>query len=155
MLADLGVADRPLYLVSSNTHSLANLFSGLPRTHEDEVVRWIDRDGPPDLRDELERFREGRARGSWENFLYYAGRDALEPRATGVTHRSSGTALRVSAQVMPLERLQPELFDPRLSDVDPGSRSVARPRRVQHPARDHDRIRPPSAASTCWARQRR
>ena len=28
------------------------------------------------------------------------------------------TALRVSAQVMPLERLQPELFDPRLGDVD-------------------------------------
>jgi hypothetical protein len=126
MLAELGVADRPLYLVSSNTHSLANLLSGLPRTHEDEVVRWIDRAGPQDLRDELGRFREGRARGSWENFLYYAGRDALEPRsaeerATGVTHLSSETALRVSAQVMPLERLRPELFDSRLSDVDPAA----------------------------------
>jgi Family of unknown function (DUF6909) len=123
MLAELGVADRPLYLVSSNTHSLANLFSGVPRTHEDEVVRWIDRAGPQDLRGELERFREGRARGSWENFLYYAGRSALEPRgaeerSAGVTHLSSETALRVSAQIMPLERLRPELFDSRLGDVD-------------------------------------
>jgi hypothetical protein len=122
-LAELGVADRPLYLVSSNTHSLANLFTGVPRTHEAEVVSWVGRAGPADLRDELERFREGRARGSWENFLYYAGRDALEPRgaeerAAGVTHLSSQTALRVSAQVMPLERLRPELFDSRLGDVD-------------------------------------
>jgi hypothetical protein len=122
-LAELGVADRPLYLVSSNTHSLANVFTGVPRTHEAEVVSWVTRAGSAELREELERFREGRARGSWENFLYYAGRDALEPRgaeerAAGVTHLSSETALRVSAQVMPLERLRPELFDSRLGDVD-------------------------------------
>src|ERR671916_529363 len=41
-----------------------------------------------------------------------------EERAAGVTHLSSETALRVSAQVMPLDRLRPELFDPRLGDVD-------------------------------------
>jgi hypothetical protein len=130
MLAELGVADRPLYLVSSNTHSLSNLFTGVPRTHEAEVVSWVDREGTVDLREELERFREGRARGSWENFLYYAGRDALEPRgaeerAAGVTHLSSETALRVSAQVMPLERLRPELFDSRLGDVDPAALGAA------------------------------
>ena len=122
-MEELGVADRPLYLVSSNTHSLANLFTGVPRTHEDEIVRWVEQQGTPDLRDELSRFREQRARGAWENFLYYAGRDALEPRgeverAAGVTHLSSTTALRISAQIMPLERLRPELFDPRLGDVD-------------------------------------
>jgi hypothetical protein len=130
MLAELGVADRPLYLVSSNTHSLANVFTGVPRTHEEEVVRWITHVGPPDLREELERFREGRARGSWENFLYYAGRDALEPRAAeersaGVTHLSSETALRVSAQIMPLDRLRPELFDSRLGDVDAAALGAA------------------------------
>jgi hypothetical protein len=129
-LAELGVADRPLYFVSSNTHSLANLFTGVPRTHEDEVVGWVERSGPADLRDELARFRDGRARSSWENFLYYAGRDALEPRgseerAAGVTHLSSSTALRISAQVMPLERLRPERFDPRLGDVDPGRLAAA------------------------------
>jgi hypothetical protein len=122
-LTELGADDRPLYLVSSNSHSLANLLTGIPRTHENEVVAWVERAGPPDLRAELARFREGRARGSWENFLYYSGRDALEPRgdderAAGVTHISSTTALRVSAQVMPLDRLRPELFDPRLGDVD-------------------------------------
>ena len=122
-LAELGVADRPMYLVSSNTHSLSNLFTGIPRTHEDEVVAWVEREAPGDLRSELARFRDERARGSWENFLYYAGRDALEPRgaeerAAGITHLSSRTGLRVSAQVMPLERLRPELFDRRLGDID-------------------------------------
>jgi hypothetical protein len=122
-LRELGVADRPLYLVSSNPHSLANLFTGIPRTHEAEVVSWIEREGPEDLREELQRFRDHRARGSWENFLYYSARTALAPRGeeertAGVTHLSSTTALRVSAQVMPLDRLRPELFDPRLGDVD-------------------------------------
>jgi hypothetical protein len=122
-LAELGVDDRPLYLVSSNTHSLANLLTGIPRTHEKDVVAWVERDGPPDLRAELARFRDHRARGSWENFLYYSAREALEPRgaeerAAGVTHLSSETALRVSAQVMPLDRLRPELFDPRIGEVD-------------------------------------
>ena len=122
-LAELGIDDRPLYLVSSNTHSLSNLLTGIPRTHEEEVVRWVERDGPEDLRQELARFRDHRARGSWENFLYYAGREALVPRgaeerAAGVTHLSSETALRVSAQVIPLDRLNPELFDPRIGDVD-------------------------------------
>ena len=129
-LAELAADDRPLYLVSSNTHSLANLLTGVPRVHEQEVVGWVERQGPADLREELGRFREQRARGAWENFLYYSGRDALEPRgaeerAAGVTHISSTTALRVSAQVMPLDRLKPELFDPRLGDVDASALSSA------------------------------
>jgi len=169
-LADLGVADRPLYLVSSNTHSLSNLFTGVPRTHEDQVVRWIAREGPEELRDELERFRGGEAQGSWENFLYYAGRDALDPRAeeeraAGVTHLSSATALRVSAQVMPLERLRPELFDPRLGDVDADALAAARGVivNIEYPLglaaynilREITRRRTRSGASTCSARRRR
>jgi hypothetical protein len=129
----LGGGDRPIYLVSSNLHSLVNLVTGAPRTREDEVVAWVEREGPEDLRGELARFREGRSEGSWENFLYYCARLALAPspeeeRAAGVTHLSSRTALRVSAQVLPLDRLRPELFDPRLGDVD--ARALARSRGV-------------------------
>jgi hypothetical protein len=130
-LEELGVADRPVYLVSSNTHSLANLLTGIPRTHESEILDWVERHGAPDLREELARLREGRTRGSWENFLYYCGRSAVRPSASeehdaGVTHLSSTTALRVSAQIMPLDRLRPELFDPRLGDVDRSALAAAR-----------------------------
>ena len=69
-----GLADRPLYFVSSNTHSLVNLLTETARAREPEIVAHIDAHGPEYLREELERFREGRAEGSWENFLYYGAR---------------------------------------------------------------------------------
>jgi hypothetical protein len=122
-LAALDVTDRPLYFVSSNLHAFVNLVTGIPRTHEDEVIAWVERDGPDYLRDELQRFRDGRTEGAWENFLYFCARTALAPRpeeerAAGVTHMSSHTALRVSAQVMPLQRMDPRLLDPRLGEID-------------------------------------
>jgi hypothetical protein len=134
-LADQGLQDRPLYFVSSNTHSLANLLTGTARSREADIVRWVERSGPPDLRAELVRFREGRAEGSWENFLYFCARlffeamsesseewrrRATEERAAGLTHLSSTTALRVSAQVVPLAALDPARLDPRLGEVDAG-----------------------------------
>jgi hypothetical protein len=129
-LGELGVADRPIYFVSSNLHSVVNLLTGIPRTHEDEVVRWVEQSGPDYLREELGRFREGRTEGAWENFLYFCARMALQPnpeeeRAAGVTHMSSHTALRVSTQVMPIAALQPALLDPRLGEVDPDALASA------------------------------
>ena len=128
-----GLSDRPVYFVSSNTHSLVNLVTDTARSREAEIVAHIDEHGPDYLRDELQKFREGRAEGSWENFLYFGARlfydakpeDGEEwkrrmegERAVGVTHLSSRTALRVSAQVMALDRLDPAGLDPRLGPLD-------------------------------------
>src|ERR671917_390885 len=44
---------------------------------------------------------------------------AGEEREVGITHISSRTALRVSAQVIAFDSLNPEWLDPRLGDVDP------------------------------------
>jgi hypothetical protein len=128
-----GLTDRPLYFVSSNTHSLVNLLTETARSGEAEIVAHIDEHGPDYLRGELQRFREGRAEGSWENFLYYGARLYFESRpedgpewqrrmalerAAGITHLSSSTALRVSAQVMALDRLDPAGMDPRLGPIE-------------------------------------
>ena len=128
-----GLAERPIYFVSSNTHSLVNLVTDTARSREADIVGHIDEHGPDYLRGELERFRDGRAEGSWENFLYFGARlfyDAMpedgeewkarmeSERAVGVTHLSSRTALRVSAQVMALDRLDPAGVDPRLGPID-------------------------------------
>ncbi len=43
---------------------------------------------------------------------------AEEERAVGITHISSRAALRVSAQVIALDTLDPRWLDPRLGDVD-------------------------------------
>ena len=132
-MEEQGLADRPLYFVSSNTHSLVNLLTATARSREEQIVGHIDEHGPEYLRGELQRFREGRAEGSWENLLYYGARLYYESRpeegeewqarmegerAVGITHLSSRTALRVSAQVMALDRLDPAGLDPRLGPID-------------------------------------
>jgi hypothetical protein len=132
-MGDQGLNDRPLYFVSSNLHSMVNLLTGTAREREDEIVRFIDEQGPDYLREELAKFREGRAEGSWENLLYYAARLYYESRpedgpewkarkqlerAAGITHLSSRTALRVSSQLMALDRLDPGGLDPRLGPID-------------------------------------
>jgi len=132
-LAEQGLLERPLYFVSSNTHSLVNLLVGTARTREREIIAWLEAQGPPELQAELRAFQAGAAEGSWENFLYFCAREyfssqpegseewerrSRDERAAGIAHLSSRTALRVSAQVIPLDRLDPAGFDPRLGDVD-------------------------------------
>jgi hypothetical protein len=132
-LADQDLVERPLYFVSSNTHSIVNIATGVARQREDALVKFVEDELPEDdiLRSELEAFREGRSEGSWENFLYFVarlyfdshGEEGREARRRseaecGVSHIRSSTALRVPAQIIPLSRLMPERMDPRLGDVD-------------------------------------
>src|SRR3954454_4050340 len=140
VLADQGLVDRPVYFISSNTHSVVNPLTASARSREPEIVSYVENHGPEYLREELERFREGRGEGSWENFLYFAAplyyaaepeegeawkRRAAEERAVGIHHISSSTALRVSAQVIELDRLDPAGLDPRLGAVDAGKLGAA------------------------------
>ncbi len=131
-LADEGLAERPLYFVSSNTHSLVNILTDAAREREDELVAFVETMAPDDiLRQELDAFRAGRTEGSWENFLYFVARlyfDArgaegsaerrAAERASGITHLRSQTALRVPAQIIPLAGLRHDALDPRLGAVD-------------------------------------
>lgn len=131
MMRSEGLLSRPVYFVSSNSHSLGNLVTGLARRHQDELVASVEHGGPDELRDELGAFREGRAEGNWDNFLYFAARmwqrgllsDAeraavrREERDAGVIAVSSRTALDVAAQVIALDRLDPTALDQRLGPV--------------------------------------
>jgi hypothetical protein len=131
-LAADGLADRPLYFVSSNTHSLVNIATGVAREREAELVAYVEALPEGDiLRQELARFREGRTEGSWENFLYFVARLYFEAHGPegraerrrleqecGVSHLPSRTALRVPAQIMPLAALDAGRLDPRLGSVD-------------------------------------
>jgi hypothetical protein len=132
-LTDQGLVDRPIYFVSSNPHSLVNLVTTRAGAGEDSIVSFVEAHGPDYLVEELDRFRSGRTEGSWENFLYYGARlyyaaqveDGPEwerrrkhERELGVTHLSSRTGLRVSAQVIQLNKLDPAGLDSRLGPVD-------------------------------------
>ena len=141
-MEEQGLGDRPVYFVSSNPHSMVNLVTATARSGETEVVKFIEQHGPQYLREELERFRDGRAEGSWENLLYFGARLLWESlpedgeewarrreaeHAIGVTHLSSRAALRVSSQIIALDKLDPAGLDPRLgSSTASGSRSPTR-----------------------------
>jgi hypothetical protein len=131
-LADQDLGDARMYFVSSNTHSLVNIATGIAREREQVLIEFVESLPEGDiLREELSAFREGRSEGSWENFLYFAarlyfdshgeeGRQARRraEQECGVSHLPSRTALRVPAQIIPLAKLQPDRLDPRLGDVD-------------------------------------
>jgi hypothetical protein len=124
--------DGPLYFVSSNTHSVVNIVTGIAGELEEELVAFVEQMDDGDiLRQELDAFREGRTEGSWENFLYFVARPYFSTRGEegraerraaeqeqGITHLRSKTALRVPAQVIPLRTLDPAALDPRLGEID-------------------------------------
>ena len=131
--------NRPVYFVSSNSHSVANLLTGVARRHETELVRTIEEDAPADLAEELRRFRNGDAEGNWDNLLYFAARRRFktvgeaeraavrrEEREAGVINVASRTALDVAAQVIPLDRLAERNLDERLLPVDPDGLRASR-----------------------------
>ncbi len=134
-LAERQLADRPLYFVSSNSHSLVNIATGIARRRERELVRFVET-LPEDhiLREELQAFGDGRSEGAWENFLYFVarlwwdsrgaeGKDERRraERAAGVAHIVSRTAMRVPAQIIPLACLAEASIDPRIGAVDAGA----------------------------------
>lgn len=139
-----GTEEGALYFVSSNTHSLVNIATGIARDREAQLIAFVESLPADDvLREELERFRAGESEGSWENFLYFvAGQwfgkrgapGAAERRqaeaAYGVRHLRSATALRVSAQLIPLAALSVHSLDPRLGEVDAAALAASRARIV-------------------------
>ena len=70
------VTKRPIYFVSSNTHSLANLLSGFSLTKRAELLNFIQED-EPSLQAEWEELQQEANKASQENFFYYAMRKYL------------------------------------------------------------------------------
>jgi hypothetical protein len=140
LAADTEVVDGPLYFVSSNTHSIVNIATGVARDRESTLIEFVESLPESDiLRAELAAFREGATEGSWENFLYFVAREYWDARgeegrvdrraaemACGVTHIRSRTALRVPAQIMPLHKLSVDRLDPRIGDVDADALAASR-----------------------------
>ena len=133
-MEEQGLGDRPVYFVSSNPHSLVNLVTPTARAGEAEIVRFIETHGPEYLRDELERFRAGRAEGSWENFLYFGARllwESLPGGRRGVAAAPAGRArARRHAHLEPRGAAH--------IGTDHGARE-ARPGRARPAARRHRR----------------
>lgn len=122
------IARRPVYFISSNTHSLVNLLTGFPLQHEAELIDYIERSLDPDLQEEWQRIQAQQVRASQENFLYYvmkkyqqtpeghaliAAQSAFEVEH-GILRVTSEHSFDLEAQVIDLSKLDPASMDPRL-----------------------------------------
>lgn len=119
---------RPIYFVSSNTHSLANLISGYAIAHQDELGEFIQDKLREDLVKEYEAIESEEIPSSKENFLYYILKKFLaDPKnsgqlknkeqaeaESGLTHITSDRYLDVDAQIIELNRLIPDRLDARI-----------------------------------------
>ena len=126
-IPDVDFSSRPVYFVSSNTHSLPNLLSGYPLMQEALIEEFIREEGSEDLRQEFEDIRRQNVPSSHENFLYYAWKKYEQTHPEVVADRlahekrmgifrvpSEYTAFDIEVQVAFLNRLRTDLMDPRL-----------------------------------------
>lgn len=123
-----GGTRRPVYFVSSNTHSLVNLLGGYALSHRDELTAFVQKEDPEDLSAALSRAFDSGNAINIANHLYYALRVYLRDDAdnlrmdevlafdaqSGITNIPSPGHIDVGAQVIELGKLKPERLDPRL-----------------------------------------
>jgi hypothetical protein len=124
---------RRVYFVSSNTHSLVNLWSGYALRQRETLRQYITSAGHDDLAAEYRDIEEQALPGSRENFLYYALKkyvqdsrtDAdkqrlVEEKVAGISHITSQQGFDLDAQIIELNKMRPDWIDPRvrLPDIE-------------------------------------
>lgn len=117
---------RPVYFVSSNTHSIVNLLTGYAIGQQEDLIRYLQDSGDTELLTEWNGIHAGDVQSSMENFLYYVlkryqqsspGFDQIlseHEKQHGITRIRSEHSFDVEAQVYEIAALKPETFDPRL-----------------------------------------
>jgi len=120
---------RPIYFISSNTHSLANLLSGFALQNRNELQGYLEQDRHEQLMEEWRQIQAQQVLSSEENFLYYVfkkyiqspkGPEVLADRNKheadcGIVRVDSEHFFDVDAQVFSLSQLNPDWFDPRIA----------------------------------------
>lgn len=120
---------RPIYFVSSNTHSIINLLSGFGLRRKEELLNYIHEAKHADLLTEWNDIEARHVPSSEENFLYYVlkkyagspegkaiAKDRAADEAISGLYRigSLMDGFEVDTQVFDLKRLRPDWLDPRL-----------------------------------------
>lgn len=130
------ISNRPVYFVSSNTHSLINPLSGFALKHQSELVNYIHEAGQKDLLAELTDINNREVQSSLENFFYYIlkkfqatpdGQNLIkqqreEETQLGILRIPSEHAFDIEAQVIEISKLDPNGIDQRISPCPCGSR---------------------------------
>ena len=122
--------DRPVYFISSNTHSILNLMTGFALQHKDRLIEYLQEPGNAGLLNEWNDIQAGVISANPQNFLYYvykkyqqtstgkelSQQQAEYEQACGVTRIPSENYFDVEAQVFELSALKHAYLDPRIQD---------------------------------------
>ncbi len=125
-LPDIAFDERPIYFVSSNTHTLPNLLSGYALQHREDLNNFIHARGSDQLRKEYHDILAQNVPSSLENFLYYVLKkyEAVYPegrqdrmvheKQAGIVRVPSEHAFDIEMQVVSLNQLDLTSMDQRL-----------------------------------------
>ena len=127
LLGTLNLGERPVYFVSSNTHSLVNLMSGSLLSRDAELTQFALSGQDRYLTEECQKLQDGSVPGNWQNFLYFTAREWMktpagkafvrtrpqEEQERGIWYLKARHVLEIDAQIFELARLRPTNIDPR------------------------------------------
>jgi hypothetical protein len=122
------VEQRPIYFVSSNTHSMVNLLTGFAKRYEESLVDYVKAYNYESLLAEYEDIQQSPHK-SLENFLYYVLGQFLreekvnalermreEERNVGIYRVPNKHGFEIEAQIIDLGELQAGWMDSRLNE---------------------------------------
>ncbi len=123
--------ERPVYFISSNTHSIPNLLTGFALKKEDELEQFLQYNNEDNLFEEYNNIKSKREEASLENLLYYVLKKAQQNSkfehlkdeqikdelSKGIVRILSQHYFDVDAQVIEIKKLNFNEVDPRLCNV--------------------------------------
>jgi hypothetical protein len=121
--------ERPVYFVSSNTHSVVNLISGYALQQKELLLNFLSEEANKPLKMEWEQIQAEKVPSSQENFLYYALKKFQNSTQwqnnkqehkkhegeCGIVHIPSEHSFNIHAQIIDLAKVRIECLDPRLN----------------------------------------
>ena len=122
------LTSRPVYFVSSNPHSIPNLCSGFALSNHQILVDFIEKNKESSLHQEWQTLKNLESSSSIENFFYYAlkkfeqspagqtlsKQHLADEQSHGIFRIPSIHSFDLEAQVIELNKLDPNKLDPRL-----------------------------------------
>ena len=126
------LVDRPVYFVSSNLHSAANLVSGYALRKENELQRYLDKSETRMLREEWSKIDRNKLSAGKENLMYYVlkkyqqsdyGKYTISEQQAaetqnGISRLSISSNFEVGVQVFDLAKIDFTKMDKRIRIPD-------------------------------------
>jgi len=134
-LSNTLITKRPVYFISSNTHSIPNLLTGFALKKEELLINFLKNTDEKNLYNELKIIKNKQEEASLENLLYYVLKKAQQTPEfdylrkdqsdyeikNGITRILSQHYFDVDAQIIEINKINFNEVDPRLkngSDYD-------------------------------------